>query len=361
VREGGSEGFVALNRSSSPTLEQPTLDQALPFRTTYLAFGLEGVRNDTGTTTRTELLQALINWSLDYSTVEIAATSTLSQSTQVASFSAAAQSSTGADFVAYRWDFGDGSPLAETSVPEAAHIYATPGSYTVRVEATNAWGHRAVASTTVAAPDGAPAPAPPDGGETPAPAPGDTPPPSEDALTFPETGYTLQGRFLEFWQTHGGLPVFGYPISSQSTTEPISQQFERTRFEYHPENERPYDVLLGHLGTEALEAQGRDWQTFPTVADAPGECLYFAETQHSLCGAFRAYWESHGLEFDGAAGTSYAESLALFGLPISEPQEEEIDGTTLTVQWFERARFEYHPQNEPPFDVLLGRLGADGG
>jgi hypothetical protein len=27
------------------------------------------------------------------------------------------------------------------------------------------------------------------------------------------------------------------------------------------------------------------------------------------------------------------------------------------VQYFERARFEYHPENQPPYDVLLGLLG----
>jgi murein DD-endopeptidase MepM/ murein hydrolase activator NlpD len=29
------------------------------------------------------------------------------------------------------------------------------------------------------------------------------------------------------------------------------------------------------------------------------------------------------------------------------------------VQWFERARFEYHPANADPYKVLLGRLGAE--
>jgi len=29
------------------------------------------------------------------------------------------------------------------------------------------------------------------------------------------------------------------------------------------------------------------------------------------------------------------------------------------VQWFERARFEYHPNNPNPYKVLLGRLAAD--
>jgi hypothetical protein len=27
------------------------------------------------------------------------------------------------------------------------------------------------------------------------------------------------------------------------------------------------------------------------------------------------------------------------------------------MQYFERARFEAHPENAPPFDVLLGLLG----
>ena len=34
-------------------------------------------------------------------------------------------------------------------------------------------------------------------------------------------------------------------------------------------------------------------------------------------------------------------------------------GETLLVQWFERARFEYHPNNPAPYKVLLGRLAAD--
>jgi heat shock protein HslJ len=35
------------------------------------------------------------------------------------------------------------------------------------------------------------------------------------------------------------------------------------------------------------------------------------------------------------------------------------DGRTYIVQWFERARFEEHPENAPPYNVLFGRLGAD--
>jgi hypothetical protein len=35
------------------------------------------------------------------------------------------------------------------------------------------------------------------------------------------------------------------------------------------------------------------------------------------------------------------------------------DGNDYQVQYFERARFELHPQNEPPFNVLLGLLGRE--
>src|SRR5215208_4495063 len=85
---------------------------------------------------------------------------------------------------------------------------------------------------------------------------------------FPETGRTVGGRFLEYWQTNGGLPVFGYPLSDQIQENGRSvQYFERQRFELHPENARPYDVLLGRLGVEILARNGIDWQS---QATSPG-------------------------------------------------------------------------------------------
>ncbi|MDP9375813.1 MAG: SpoIID/LytB domain-containing protein, partial [Chloroflexota bacterium] len=83
------------------------------------------------------------------------------------------------------------------------------------------------------------------------------------------------------------------------------------------------------------------------------------ETGHRLCWGFRTYWRGHGLDF-GEPGFSYRESLALFGYPISEEfRMVGEDGREYTMQYFERARFEWHPQNQPPYDILLGRLGAD--
>ena len=72
------------------------------------------------------------------------------------------------------------------------------------------------------------------------------------------------------------------------------QYFERAVFEQHPENAgTPYDVLLSQLGTSATTAsirQGAPGQSANTRPDP----RVFAETGHSVGGAFRAYWESHG-------------------------------------------------------------------
>src|SRR5262245_46208448 len=85
---------------------------------------------------------------------------------------------------------------------------------------------------------------------------------------FPETNQCISGRIREFWEQNGGLPVFGFPITDQheETVEGKSYQvqwFERNRLELHPENARPYDVLLGRLGVDRLQQQGRDWFQFP--------------------------------------------------------------------------------------------------
>jgi hypothetical protein len=184
-----------------------------------------------------------------------------------------------------------------------------------------------------------------------------------DQRCFPETGQCISGRIREFWEGNGGLAVFGYPTNGQHE-EPIEgkpfqvQLFERNRLELHPENARPYDVLLGRLGADRLGQQGRDPFTFPKTQAQDG-CRYFTETQHNVCGDILKAWHASGLEFDGKRGKSEAENLALFGLPLSDLQIENIQGKDYQVQWFERARFELHPENAPPYTVLLGLLGNE--
>ena len=123
------------------------------------------------------------------------------------------------------------------------------------------------------------------------------------------------------------------------------QYFERAVFEAHPENAPPYDVLLAQLGTYRYQ------QLYPQGAARqqrnPNTPLYFAETAHAVGGSFRPYWEAHG-------------GLAQFGYPLSEEftEDSDLDGKPYTVQYFERAVFEWHPENQAPYNVLLSQLGT---
>ena len=304
-----------------------------------------------------------------------------------------------------------------------------------------------------------------------------TPRPAPTSRTFPETGKTVEGRFLDYWLKHGGLPQQGYPISDVmhevSDLDGKSytvQYFERAVFEIHPENQPPYDVLLSQLGTFRYKEKYTQLQnpvpvegvikgrlSYPSegipslaiyaipvdgsqkyhsthtwansleysiegvkpgtyyvvayIADSPnsflnmaytkaaqcqqanpnasncndhtlvpvtvnpgqtvegisptdfsndikfppsptgapeaGMCQTFNEAGKAVCGAFLLYWYAHG-------------GLAQQGYPISPTFTEvsDLDGKSYTAQYFERAVFEMHPENQPPYDVLLSQLGT---
>ena len=184
------------------------------------------------------------------------------------------------------------------------------------------------------------------------PHPSPTPSSSGDHYYFASTGQTVSGRFLQYWEANGGLARFGYPISAALTEVSVLdgktytvQYFERAEMELHPENTTPYDVLLSQLGTFQYHRK------YPT--GAPGQQpasdnpYRFSATGKTIGGRFRTYWEANG-------------GLASFGYPISDQFSErsDLDGKSYLVQYFERAVFEYHPQNQPPYDVLLSQLGS---
>ena len=181
---------------------------------------------------------------------------------------------------------------------------------------------------------------------------------------FTATGQCIGEPFGDAWQHNGALAVFGFPLapmapetSVDTNVSHLAQWFERERLELHPENEAPYRVLLGRLGVEQLERHGRDWNTFPKAR--PERAHYYATTGHAIAPQFWTFWRDHGLDL-GASTISDRESLALFGYPISEAaMERNAAGDTVLTQWFERARFEYHPTNPEPYRVLLGLLGTE--
>ena len=74
-----------------------------------------------------------------------------------------------------------------------------------------------------------------------------------DSHCFPETGQYVGGAFWEYWNTRGGLPIFGYPLTNERSEDGLTvQYFERAVFEWHPANPEPHKVLLRRLGAAAL-------------------------------------------------------------------------------------------------------------
>jgi hypothetical protein len=231
---------------------------------------------------------------------------------------------------------GRALPIQRGASPRTATVSAdatgvAPGRHTVRVQATDSGG-----KSTAAAWDfyvGGPAN------------------PGERTL-YAETGYSVSGPFRDYWNTLGpsALQVLGYPISGllverlNDGKAYTAQYFERVRLEWHPENRgSEFEVLYGLLGTTFHQPD-------PALAPAPparaGE-RFFPETGHLVRGPFLQKWQSTG-------------GLRAHGFPISEELQEvsPTDGRVYLVQYFQRARFEYHPENAgTPFDVLLGMLG----
>ncbi|HKP53667.1 MAG TPA: hypothetical protein VJ183_13575 [Chloroflexia bacterium] len=171
---------------------------------------------------------------------------------------------------------------------------------------------------------------------------------------FPETGKTVAGLFLDYWDQNGDLAQQGYPISevlgeiSPLNKKPYTMQyFERAVFEYHPENNSPYNVLLSQLGTFRYK------QKYPNGApnqkpNSSPETVLFPKTGKHLGGKFLGYWQKNG-------------DVAQQGYPISEefPEKSDLNGKIYTVQYFERAVFEMHPENAgTKYEVLLSQLGT---
>jgi polysaccharide biosynthesis protein PslG len=177
---------------------------------------------------------------------------------------------------------------------------------------------------------------------------------------FQETQHAAMNSFATFWRrTPNALFVLGYPISQpfieESFTNPGEyyrvQYFERAVLEEHPENAGSQYYILGRLmGNQIIK--GREGEAaFQAVGD-PGDGTFDDATGHTLRNGpapFRSFWENNG-------------GLEVFGRPKSEQFEEvnQADGQTYWVQYFERQRMEWHPNEpDPQYRILLGLLGNE--
>lgn len=156
-----------------------------------------------------------------------------------------------------------------------------------------------------------------------------------------DAGHNLAGPFQAFYDANGGASIFGKPITEQLTEDGlIVQYFERARLELHPDGA----MTLARLG--ALLTEGRTDMPFQKPAAVPSDRLLIPESGHSMGGVLRAFWEQEG-------------GIALFGNPISEEFIEQVDGTPMLVQYFERVRLEYLPiGNGGDGKPRIGALGT---
>jgi N-acetylmuramoyl-L-alanine amidase len=168
------------------------------------------------------------------------------------------------------------------------------------------------------------------------------------ARYFPQTGHNVAFSFLRYFDTRGGLDRFGYPRTEQILEGGLQvQYFQRARMEYHPEFAgTPYEVELSLIGDQLTTSR----RPFPTVDPfrSTWTHVYFPETQHSVSFGFLKYVRSRG-------------GVDSFGYPISEEfVEADALGRVHTVQYFQRARLEYHPEFAgTQYEVELGLLGDE--
>ena len=166
----------------------------------------------------------------------------------------------------------------------------------------------------------------------------------------PGVTYCAENAFLAFWKTNGNLEILGLPVSQAFVDDRglIVQFYERAILEWHPENEAKYQVLLTRLGADLLGNRPERTAAVKPCPVGAADCTVVETTNHSLRGVFLKYWRSNG-------------GLAVFGFPLTEEFTERnaADGKDYTVQYFERNRFEYHPEQDTRYQVLLGLLGAE--
>jgi hypothetical protein len=159
---------------------------------------------------------------------------------------------------------------------------------------------------------------------------------------FDDSGHYVCDEFLAFFLERGGLEVFGYPLTEAYDDPRLGlrvQYFQRARMEWHPDNAAPHRLQLGLLVDElGYSYPSVSADEIPAVSGPNRQ--YFPETGHVVADAFLEYFREKG-------------GVDIFGYPRSELLYE--DG--YYVQYFQRARMEWHPEDAVGRQVRLTNIG----
>jgi len=158
---------------------------------------------------------------------------------------------------------------------------------------------------------------------------------------FPETGHWVRGDFLAAYEGNpNSLKLYGYPITEKFTEAGSNrevQYFQKVRFELDPNAPATLRVRLSPLGEFLYEA-GKS----PTLSFSPVGCRNFPQTGFQVCFSFLDFFKKYG-------------GIIQFGYPISNLEWEN----NRMVQYFQRARFEWHGALPLGQRVVLGDLGIE--
>lgn len=159
----------------------------------------------------------------------------------------------------------------------------------------------------------------------------------DEVLYFDESGHSVRGVFLEFFEDNGGVAIFGYPITEAFERQDgwLVQYFQRACFEWDMDSSAQY-VQLMPLGLALRDPAPPKPSKMFSVAER-----YFPETGQAVGWEFLDFYEAKG-------------GRAIFGIPITGLLIE--DGRT--VQYFENARFEWWYLETPSRPVRLTNLGT---
>jgi len=164
---------------------------------------------------------------------------------------------------------------------------------------------------------------------------------SVDSQYFPETGHFVNGEILkEFRKASDPIAVYGFPLTDTFSRPGDTlqyQYFERALFILDPNNTQGTQVRRLPIGKILYPNDST-----PSYNPISTGCLVFPESglRYPVCFAFLDFFKSHG-------------GVSQFGYPISNFEHRE----GIIVQYFQHARFEWHPELPSGNRVLLTDLG----
>jgi hypothetical protein len=163
----------------------------------------------------------------------------------------------------------------------------------------------------------------------------------QHARSFHETGLIVCDPFLTYFDAHGGLEIFGYPMSAAFKEDgQWVQYFQRVRMEYDPAKVASRQVALAPLGEWLAPEEHKapiSESERPKSNDHTQQ--YFSATGHRVQFSFLRFYNEKG-------------GVAVFGYPVTEFFLER----GRIVQYFQYAKMEWKP-NRGGSDIVLQNLG----